>query len=126
MYILLILDQYKYLICPLRVTERVKCGHSILRCKKYTIVKKSDLYNSYTFFIYVNIYCIIYIGYHKVMIVKVRKKCIVIAIVTSWIHVYRGGKIIFNRNIQIYIEIPSNASGMEKAIHTHNSYIIVT
>ena len=49
MYILLILDQYKYLICPLRVTERVKCGHSILRYKKYTIVKKSDLYNSYTF-----------------------------------------------------------------------------
>ena len=49
MYTLLILDKDKYLICSLRVTERGKCGHSILRCKKYTKVKKSDLYNSYTF-----------------------------------------------------------------------------
>ena len=44
MYTFLILDKDKYLICSLRVTERGKCGHSILRCKKYTKVKKSDLY----------------------------------------------------------------------------------
>ena len=44
-----ILDKDKYLICSLRVTERVKCCHSILSSKKYTKVKKSDLYNSYTF-----------------------------------------------------------------------------
>ena len=40
MYILLILEKDKYLIYSLRVTERGKCGHSILRCKKYTKVKK--------------------------------------------------------------------------------------
>ena len=70
MYILLILDQYKYLICPLRVTERVKCGHSILWCKKNTIVKKKVIYIIIIHFvIYVHIYRITYIGCHKVMIV---------------------------------------------------------
>ena len=29
MYTLFILDKNKYLICSLRVTERVKCGHPI-------------------------------------------------------------------------------------------------
>merc|ERR1712239_63445 len=33
MHTLLILDKLKYLIYSLRVRERVKCGHSILRCK---------------------------------------------------------------------------------------------
>ena len=64
-----ILDKDKYLICSLRVTERVKCCYSILSSKKYTKVKKVICIILIHFVIYVYVYCITYIGCHKVMIV---------------------------------------------------------
>ena len=53
-----ILDKDKYLICSLRVTERVKCCHSILSSKKYTKVKKVICIILIHFVIYVCIYVI--------------------------------------------------------------------
>ena len=51
-----ILDKDKYLICSLRVTERVKCCYSIPSSKKYTKVKKVICIILIHFVIYVCIY----------------------------------------------------------------------
>ena len=45
MYTLLILDKDKYLICSLRVTERVKCGHS-MSIKTSTMSKHQPCQNT--------------------------------------------------------------------------------
>ena len=58
-----ILDKDKYLICSLRVTERVKCCYSILSSKKYTKVKKVICIILIHFVIYVCIY-VIYVCVH--------------------------------------------------------------
>ena len=44
MYTLLILDKDKYLICSLRITERIKCGHS-MSIKTSTLLKHQSCQN---------------------------------------------------------------------------------